>query len=337
MGYTIVDKIAKVRLLCKKVLPAVYDESLSYLEGLSKLTHKLNETIESVNALNDNVDALNDSVTDLNTRVEAVENSVGTFIQQMTEAFEELTKEYDAKIDAKLAEVDVKLDDVDERVTALEIGLDEKFAVFEARINKAIADLTEIVTEQIEIIQHLYQTFEADMKAYVEDELRKALEQIPDLTNINVIDPTTGKLTKVQEAIHNTFLFNAYNALTIDEFNALSMNVNELNSIIVKSVPRGMSIREWLHDAKLILIEQIDEVKYKLLAYPHTFVREYLTGDIVWHDRNVDVNQQLIASSGCYCCDEINTLAFTVDEIIAFNISCYDYIMRANKLMVRTI
>lgn len=337
MAYTIVDKIAKVRLLCRKVLPAVYDESLSYLEGLSKLTHKLNETIESVNALNDNVDALNDSVTDLNSRVEAVEGVVGTFIQQMQEAFDELAREQDAKVDAKLAEVDVKLEDVDARVTALEQSIDAKFAEFEAKINKSIEELTKIVTEQIEIIQHLYQTFEADMKAYVDEELQKALDQIPDLTNIYVIDPTTGKLEKVQKALHNVMIFNAYNALTIDEFNALGMTVNGLNSIIVKSIPKGMTIREWLHDAKRILLEQIDNVKAKILAYPHSFVREYLSGTLVWHDRNVDVNQQLIASSGCYSCDEINTLAFTVDEINAFEITCFNYVMKANSIMVRTV
>ena len=60
MAYLSVDKIAVIRLQLHKVLPAVYDESLSYLEGLSKLTYKLNETIGAVNALNDNVDTLND-------------------------------------------------------------------------------------------------------------------------------------------------------------------------------------------------------------------------------------------------------------------------------------
>lgn len=337
MAYTIVDKIAKVRLLCRKVLPAVYDESLSYLEGLSKLTHKLNETIESVNALNDNVDTLNDSVTDLNNRVEAVEGIVGTFIQQMQEAFDELAREQDAKVDAKLAEVDVKLEDVDARVTALEESIDAKFAEFEAQINKSIEDLTKIVQEQIEIIQHLYQTFEADMKAYVDEELQKALDQIPDLTNVYVIDPTTGKLEKVQKALHNVMMFNAYNALTIDELNMLEMTVDEQNSIIVKSIPVGMSIREWLHDAKNILLEQLDSAKAKLIAYPHSFVKEYLRGIDVWHDRNVDVNQQLIACSGCYSCDEINTLAFTVDEINDFAITCFDYVMKANSIMVRSI
>lgn len=335
MGYIDVQKITHLRLLCKKVLPAVYDESLSYLEGLAKLTHKLNEVINNVNAMDDNIDMLNESVIDLNQRVEVVENSVDTFLEQMTAAFEELTKEYDAKIDAKLAEVDEELVNVDARVSALEQSIDSKFAEFEKEINTAIRNLTRVVNEEVRKIQELYSSFEIEMKEYIEEEVRKAISEIPDLTTVYVIDPTTGKLTKIQKALDNVFLFNAYNALTVDEWNALGMTVDEANHIIVKSIPRGMTIIEWLHDAKLILLEQIEAVKARVFAYPHSFVKQYLTGEYVWHDKNVDLNQQLIAVSGCYSCDELETMAFTCDEIVNFNISCYDYIMSANAIMVR--
>lgn len=335
MAYLIVDKISRVRIMCHKVLPAVYDESLSYMEALSKLAYKLNETIEATNQLNDNVDVLNDSVLDLNRRVEVVENSVDTFLQQMQEAFEEMEREYDAKIDAKLAEVDVKMNDIDARVTALEDTIDSRLAEFKAEIDKAIADLTKVVEDEIALIKELYSTFELDMKQYVDEKLAEALAQIPDLTNIYVHDPTTGQLVKVQQAIDNVFIFHCYNGLTVDEWNALGMTVDEANKIMVKSVPRGMTVREWLHDAKKILLEQIEKVKAKAFAYPHTFVRHYLTGDIVWHDENVDLNQALIAVGGSYSVDELNQLAFTVDEWNAFNISCYDFIMRANSIATR--
>ena len=37
---------------CFKVLPLVYDDSLSYYEVLCKLTTKMNEIIETFNSLN---------------------------------------------------------------------------------------------------------------------------------------------------------------------------------------------------------------------------------------------------------------------------------------------
>lgn len=39
------------QFICQKVLPLVYDESLSYYEVLAKLTNYVNEMIESVNNL----------------------------------------------------------------------------------------------------------------------------------------------------------------------------------------------------------------------------------------------------------------------------------------------
>lgn len=331
----IVDKIAHIRLLCKKVLPAVYDESLSYMEGLAKLTFKLNETITSVNALNDNVDTLNDSVIDLNNRVTNVENTLATTLDNLQKELDAAIAENNAKVDAKLAEVDAELVNVDARVTALEQGIDDRFNELEARINKAIRDLTVLVQEELNVINDMYAKFEQDMKDYVEEEIRKALENIPDLTNIYVIDPTTGKLSKVQDAINNIFIFSAYNAFTVDEWNELGMSISEANSIMVKSIPRGLTIYEWLRDAKRILLTQVLPSVAEKFAYPHTFVFDYLSGTKVWHDRNVDINQQLIAASGCYCCDELVTLGFSCDEIIGFNLTYFDYVMRANKLMVR--
>lgn len=46
------------RMWCQKVLPLVYDESLSYYEVLCKLVDYLNKTMEDVGVLHDDVDAL---------------------------------------------------------------------------------------------------------------------------------------------------------------------------------------------------------------------------------------------------------------------------------------
>ena len=331
----IVDKITHIRLLCKKVLPAVYDESLSYMEGLAKLTFKLNEVITSVNALNDNVDTLNDSVIDLNNRITIVENTLATTLDNLQRELDAAIAENNAKVDAKLAEVDAELVNVDARVTALEQSIDSRLNQIEENVNREIHALETLVREEIVLIHNMYIQFEAEMRDYVEEKIREALEKIPDLTNIYVVDPTTGKLSKVQDAINNIFIFSAYNAFTVDEWNELGMSINEANSIMVKSIPRGLTIYEWLRDAKRILLTQVLPNVAEKFAYPHTFVFDYLSGAKVWHDRNVDINQQLIAASGCYCCDELVTMGFSCDEIIGFNITYFDYVMRANKLMVR--
>lgn len=44
-------KIERIRFWCFKVLPLVYDDSLSYYEVLCKVVEKLNEMVENLNEL----------------------------------------------------------------------------------------------------------------------------------------------------------------------------------------------------------------------------------------------------------------------------------------------
>lgn len=55
----------KLRFWCQKVLPLVYDDSLSYYEVLGKVVDYLNHTIEDVSACEDNITALRDAFVQL--------------------------------------------------------------------------------------------------------------------------------------------------------------------------------------------------------------------------------------------------------------------------------
>lgn len=57
------------RFWCQKVLPLVYDDSLSYYELLCKVIHYLNEVISDVAAVEDNVEALHTAFTQLQSYV----------------------------------------------------------------------------------------------------------------------------------------------------------------------------------------------------------------------------------------------------------------------------
>ncbi len=49
------NKINKINVCCQKVLPLVYDESLSYYEVLCKVIQKLNELIKINNNIRDDI------------------------------------------------------------------------------------------------------------------------------------------------------------------------------------------------------------------------------------------------------------------------------------------
>lgn len=70
------ETLKPFRFWCQKVLPLVYDDSLSYYELLCKVVDHLNETIEQTNDLTENVNELTQAFNNLQTYVENYFNSV---------------------------------------------------------------------------------------------------------------------------------------------------------------------------------------------------------------------------------------------------------------------
>lgn len=338
MSYISVDKIAVIRLKLHKVLPAVYDESLSYLEGLSKLSYKLNETIGAVNALNDNVDTLNDSVVELNDRVTAVEGEIDGFEAEITQRIEELEVSLTNRIDNAISgmedEVNAKLNEVDTKLSDMEVRITDMEKYVQETVDQLTREFEALITAEIQRINELYASFEIEMRQYVEDTVNELIQKIPDLTNIYVVSPASGKLVKVQIAINEIFDFNLCYALTCDEFNELGLTCNEINTLMVDSLPRGFTVREWLHDAKKLLMKILPVTKIEKWLEPHSIERGYLTGVKDWLCKNVDLNANVWLWSGTFTCDEWNTLGKTCDEIIAYDMSCNEYLMSGNTIMV---
>lgn len=338
MSYISVDKIAVIRLKLHKVLPAVYDESLSYLEGLSKLSYKLNETIGAVNALNDNVDTLNDSVVELNDRVTAVEGEIDGFEAEITQRIAELetslTSKIDTAIDGMEAEVNEKLGEVDTKLNDMDARIEDMEQYVQETVTQLTEDFRAIITAEIARINELYLSFEGEMRQYVIDTVNELIQNIPDLTNIYVISPASGQLVKVQVAINEIFDFSLYNALTCDEYNSFGFSCDDVNSLMINSMPRGFTVREWLHDAKQLLMKIMPVEKIEKWLQPNSVVFGYLSGVKDYLYKNVDLNATMWEWAGTFTCNELVTLGKSCDEIIAYDISCADYMLKGNTIMV---
>ena len=84
------DGIPYLRFWCQKVLPAVYDQSLSYYEVLCKLAAFLNKMLEELEKMQDNIDALHKAYKDLQDWVNA---EIARFEAHMEQHFNDLTQE----------------------------------------------------------------------------------------------------------------------------------------------------------------------------------------------------------------------------------------------------
>lgn len=65
-----------VRFWCFKVLPLVYDDSLSYYEVLCKVADKLNEMIDSMEELSDTVKDIQDALVQIQKWIDDFDTSV---------------------------------------------------------------------------------------------------------------------------------------------------------------------------------------------------------------------------------------------------------------------
>ena len=83
---------SKLRFWCQKVLPLVYDDSLSYYELLGKVVEYLNNTIADVSACEDNITALRDAFVQLqnyvNEQLEDFAPEVERIIDEMIDSGE---------------------------------------------------------------------------------------------------------------------------------------------------------------------------------------------------------------------------------------------------------
>ena len=76
--------IDKLRFWCFKVLPLVYDDSLSYYEVLCKVVDKLNEVVKSMNETGETIVELQKAIAELQKWIDDFDT---TFIEQVVEEY----------------------------------------------------------------------------------------------------------------------------------------------------------------------------------------------------------------------------------------------------------
>lgn len=92
--------IGKLRFWCQKVLPTIYDDSLSYYELLNKVVVFLNSTIEDVANVEDNLTALRDAFTELEQYVEDQLETLAPVVEDVIDQMIESGQFGDILVDA---------------------------------------------------------------------------------------------------------------------------------------------------------------------------------------------------------------------------------------------
>lgn len=145
--------IDNIKYWCNKILPLVYDDSLSYYEVLCKTSAKLNEVITSTNGLLDawdtyknDIDAafgeytaeLDKKFNDLTDTIEA------DFFRFKYDLEDEIRNEFENQVH-RLNDQDIKISKQDDKITAIS----DKVNSFIAEYNKTIAQIPSMVVDAV--------------------------------------------------------------------------------------------------------------------------------------------------------------------------------------------
>ena len=130
-------KVPNIHYWTQRVLPCVFDESLSYVEKINKLEEEINKLIEEYNTFGQNV------VTEINTFEEETTNQINAFIEQVTNEI----NTFKSDITNQLNTFETSITN---RQNAFETRILELTEEFETTINNDIATFKQTITAQQE-------------------------------------------------------------------------------------------------------------------------------------------------------------------------------------------
>lgn len=145
--------IDKLKYWCHKILPLVYDDSLSYYETLCKTSAKLNEVIDSTNGL----------LAAWNTYKNDIDKAFGEYTAGLDKKFADLTDKIDAdflrykdtvnaEIQDEFAQQERRLKAQDDKISAQDTqitAISDNVNTFIAEYNKTIAEIPTMVVDAV--------------------------------------------------------------------------------------------------------------------------------------------------------------------------------------------
>lgn len=170
--------IDKLKYFCNKILPLVYDDSLSYYEVLCKVSDKINEVIDNTNGL---LDAWNEYKND-------IDSAFG---------------KYTTSLDAKFAELSARIeDDFYQYRKIVDEAIKDEFAKQEVLINEIRGEVSDQNTQIAEInskVSDFIAQYNAEIAKLPQYARESVLEWLSDTTNYdNIIADLSGQIQGVK-------------------------------------------------------------------------------------------------------------------------------------------
>lgn len=181
------------------------------------------------------------------TEVQEVRVKVDGLVAEVQGMIDSAEKKFEAQFQAFRKEINQK-------ITALNLGLDkfEKMiqkqfddyqAKLDAQIRKAMDEIQALLDKfqgeingQLQLMREMIRNSELNTRAYVDSEIQKLIDMIPEITSVQVRNPITGRVQPIQEALdsmNNYYRYFGLNCLEYEARNWTAKGFEELDMTAV--------------------------------------------------------------------------------------------------------
>lgn len=219
--------VPNIHYWTQRVLPCVFDESLSYVEKINKLEEEFNNLINDYNKFGQNV------VTEINTFEEETTNQINSFIQQVTD-----------EINTFKSDITNQLNTFETTITnkqnAFETRILELTEEFETTINNDIATFKQTITAQQE-------EFENRVNSNI-DTMQEVVNEIPNTvtTQVNAITQPW-LVSNVPAMVESSVANNVNKVFDVDQLynSGTSSTIGDINNWTDTGIYFGTTNREF--------------------------------------------------------------------------------------------
>lgn len=211
--------IQDFKFKCVKVLPTVYDDSLSYYEVLCKISRKLNEVIQQLNEYDP------EGVVQ-----RVIDEKLAWFTENvMNPTINGAVSNVQAQLDNLALLVAANYEELDARVRQNHNDILQNNADI-ARVNLAVESLRTWIQVQLGVVYGTMTKISETDREYTDAKIARLILDIPVLTSVVVISPVDGHEKSVQNALYDLYDAMRWCALTAQQYDTMYLTAEEYDN-----------------------------------------------------------------------------------------------------------
>ena len=237
----------------QKVLPLVYEESLSYYEDICKLIKKVNEIIEHLDGYDEVIAELQQAITDIDSMKHDIEVLQGnqveiyadlTTLRESVTSLVQYVQDMEQNLDRRLTEDEESISRLAQMLGKINDNFDAKIEALRNELTALFNTFTSDFTEELEILQLKVNQMRVNLQGQI-DELRTIVDEI----NTSVENPWHWELGKIspQKNVELTYFDLADNCPSAIEYEMERLTADAYSELDITAYDYARRGKKRLH------------------------------------------------------------------------------------------